>query len=188
MAEPQPKVLKQGVDNPAGGLVDADLHLHDVPAGGRADEAGANIGVVLVERPHVVRVAVVVHHPLVAPPPRRHRPQRRRAGGGVSRAGPLLLLGTLAFLLVVVVAGGGVFGLALLAMALVEGVFGAREGEAHALSAAALAGLADDGGDAHGDGVLAAAHPLPAHLPATAGPRRRTRAKTRGRPAARFVW
>ena len=63
----------------------------------------------------------------------------------------------------------------------------------HALSAAALAGLAaalggDDGGDARGDGVLAAAHPLPAHLPATAGPRRRTRAKTRGRPAARFVW
>lgn len=129
-------------------------------------------------------------------------------GYGIRTGGPLQrpLLGILALLLLVVVVGvGGVFGLALLAVALVEGVLGAREGEAHALAAAALAGLAaalggDDGGDARGDGVLAAAHPLPAHLPAlprqrvvalghparllrpsqhtTAGPRRRTRAKT----------
>lgn len=84
------------------------------------------------------------------------------------------LLGILALLLMVAVGVGGggvVVGPALLAVALVEGVLGAREGEAHALAAAPLAGLAaalggDDGGDARGDGVLAAAHPLPAHLAA----------------------
>jgi hypothetical protein len=56
-----------------------DLQLHHVAARGRADEAGAHIGVVLVEAAHVARPLVVVDHVLVI---RARRRGGRRAGGG----------------------------------------------------------------------------------------------------------
>ena len=52
--------LEAGVDDLAGVLVDADLQLHDVAAGRRADHAGADVVGVLVERADVARVFVVV--------------------------------------------------------------------------------------------------------------------------------
>jgi hypothetical protein len=73
--------LEAGVDDLAGALVDADLHLHDVAAGRRADQPGADVGVVLVEGSDVPWVVVVVHHPLVVRPhPGRHRRRARLAG------------------------------------------------------------------------------------------------------------
>jgi hypothetical protein len=73
--------LEAGVDDLAGALVDADLHLHDVAAGRRADQPGADVGVVLVEGSDVPWVVVVVHHPLVVrPQPGRHRRRARLAG------------------------------------------------------------------------------------------------------------
>ena len=78
--------LEAGVDDLAGVLVDADLQLHDVAAGRRADQPGADVGIILVERPHVPRVVVVVHHPLVVRP--RPRRGRARLAGGAEAEPP----------------------------------------------------------------------------------------------------
>ena len=78
--------LEAGVDDLAGVLVDADLQLHDVAAGRRADQPGADVGIILVERPHVPRVVVVVHHPLVVRP--RPRRGRARLAGGAKAEPP----------------------------------------------------------------------------------------------------
>lgn len=46
-------------------LVDLDLQLHHISAGGSPHQASANVGVVLVEGAYVARVVVVTHHILV---------------------------------------------------------------------------------------------------------------------------
>ena len=59
MAEPQPNVLNLASSmTPV--VVHPDLQPHHVAARGRADEAGADVRVVLVERPDVPRVLGVV--------------------------------------------------------------------------------------------------------------------------------
>jgi hypothetical protein len=83
------KSLEAGVDDLAGVLVDADLQLHDVAAGRRANQPSADVGVVLVEGTYVPRVVVVVHHPLVVRPhPRRRGRRARLAGGACAQAEP----------------------------------------------------------------------------------------------------
>lgn len=76
------KSLEAGVDDLAGVLVDADLQLHDVAAGRRADQPSTDVGVLLVEGTDVPRVIVVVHHPLVVRPHPRRRGGRAHLTGG----------------------------------------------------------------------------------------------------------
>ena len=59
MAEPQPKVLNLRVLDDAR-VVDLDLQAHHVAAGGRADQARADVRVALVERADVLGVLVVL--------------------------------------------------------------------------------------------------------------------------------
>ena len=69
------KGLEAGVDD-LSGVVDLDLELHDVATGGGTDEAGADVGLVLVEGADVAGVVEVVDDPLVVLT--RHRLERRR--------------------------------------------------------------------------------------------------------------
>ena len=55
-----PERLELDVVDRVGGRVDADLQLHDVAAGGCADEPGSDIRVVLRHGADVARVGVVV--------------------------------------------------------------------------------------------------------------------------------
>ena len=60
IAEPQPKVLNLASSMTLVSRIDLDLQLHDVAALGRADQAGAHVGLVLVHRADVARIVVVI--------------------------------------------------------------------------------------------------------------------------------
>ena len=62
---PTTKSLKDSLLNSAIFLVHFDLEFHDVTAGGGADEAGSNIGCLLVKWANIARVLIMVNHSLV---------------------------------------------------------------------------------------------------------------------------
>lgn len=59
------KSLELDVDNLARCLVDLDLKLHDITAGGCADETSADKGIGLVERSDVAGTLVVVNNLII---------------------------------------------------------------------------------------------------------------------------